>query len=217
MTQITPTRFLAISTALMFALASPAFAQEAGNTAPTAQADAKQRTTLSLKGASKADARVAQNVVNALAAQGFRTTELSRTWLGRIRVVAENTASEARETRELIVSSATGAIMSDRLLSAGANATAAANAQAGVTAGAAQDRTTAETAAPRANGGVGASGSGSVSIGGSLGGSISDTVGGSVEGSTSGSAGGSAGSSGGSVSGSGGGSVGGSGGLGLGL
>lgn len=52
---------------------------------------------------------VEQQVISALEAQGYRVLELHDTWLGRLRVIAENT--EVR--RELVFNPGTGEILRD--------------------------------------------------------------------------------------------------------
>lgn len=49
------------------------------------------------------------DVVRTLRAEGFQVTRIGRTWLGRIRIEAENNSS----TREVIVSRSTGEILQD--------------------------------------------------------------------------------------------------------
>lgn len=121
-------------------------------------------------GATAAD--VAARIVEALADQGYNVVDVSQTFLGRLRIVAESAADQ----RELIVSRTTGAVLRDRIT---------ATFDVGGTGGAVAGGATSGPATGGANGGItgGLTGGVNVDLGGSsglTGGGTNSSVGASV-------------------------------------
>lgn len=122
-------------------------------------------------------ANIAARVVAALADQGYHVVEVSQTFLGRLRIVAESATNQ----REVIVSRSTGAVLRDRITAtfdAGVTAGATANGSASVTGGVTDGITDGLT------GGVSVDVGGNVGLDGSKGSSGSGASG-SVNGSVS--------------------------------
>ena len=127
----------------------------------------------SADGATAAD--IAARVVDALADQGYRVVEVSETFLGRLRIVAESAA----DRREVIVSRTTGAVLRDRIT---------ATFDVGVTGGATAGGPTSGTG--EASGGItgGLTGGVDLDVGGNIGlGGSGDSTGSGTEGSVGGS------------------------------
>lgn len=104
-----------VTATMLFAVMNPGHIQAEGLTAQTPEAAAEVliRAQLQIDGNAQgaSAAEIAARVVDALADQGYRVVEVSRTYLGRLRVVAESDV----DRREVIVSRTTGAILRDRI------------------------------------------------------------------------------------------------------
>ena len=91
----------------------PVQAQDVSAKEHSAMAEALILAQLQIEGSADGTtaAAIAARVVDALADQGYRVVDVSRTFLGRLRIVAESVT----DRREVIVSQTTGAVLRDRI------------------------------------------------------------------------------------------------------